>query len=191
MIDQRAKDACDNVNGHTSAVAKRYYLLKSREEDALQSQLIGNVIALPGSQEAALLPSRIQNGSLIASSISNPNNHPLSEAWLSKDWGTAHSCYGSNRSRATWDPAELNYIRHEVSTLQIAKGKGIVPALLQRIQEDENAIPIFLLRHIRDAGRLSHGYKQMLKMKEANSEYENNGTGDTYYLTSEEGLFEL
>jgi YHS domain-containing protein len=31
----------------------------------------------------------------------------------------------------------------------------------------------------------------MLKMKEANSEYENNGTGDTYYLSSEEGLFEI
>ena len=68
MIDQRAKDACDNVNGHTSAIAKRHYLLKCREEDALQSQLIAKVIALPGSQEAALLPSRILDGTLKASS---------------------------------------------------------------------------------------------------------------------------
>jgi hypothetical protein len=60
--------------------------------------------------------------------------------------------------------------------------------LLQRIQDDENAVPIFLLRHIKDAGRLSHGYKQMLKMKEAN--YDNNTNNDTYYLSSEE-LFEL
>jgi hypothetical protein len=55
--------------------------------------------------------------------------------------------------------------------------------LLQRIQDDENAVPIFLLRHIIDAGRLSHGYKQMLKMKEANE--------DTYYLSGEEEIFEL
>jgi hypothetical protein len=95
-------------------------------------------------------------------SISNPSNHPLSEAWLSKDWGTAHSCYGSNRSRATWDPAELDYIRKEVSTIE---SKGVVPALIQRIREDENAVPIFLLRHIINAGRLSHGYKQMLKLE--------------------------
>ena len=69
MIDKRAKDACDNVNGHTSTIAKKYYLLKSRHEDALQSQLIAKVIALPGSEGAAEIPSRILDGSLIASSI--------------------------------------------------------------------------------------------------------------------------
>jgi len=71
--------------------------------------------------------------------------------------------------------------------------KGVVPALLQRIREDENAVPIFLLRHIIDAGRLTHGYRQIIKMREANSaEYENNNTNnDTYSLSSEEELFEI
>jgi hypothetical protein len=71
--------------------------------------------------------------------------------------------------------------------------KGVVPALLQRIREDENAVPIFLLRHIIDAGRLTHGYRQIIKMREANSaEYEyNNTNNDTYSLSSEEELFEI
>ena len=68
MINQRAKDACDSVNGHTSAIAKRHYLLKCREDDAIQSQLIAEVIALPGSQGPADVPSRIINGTLKASS---------------------------------------------------------------------------------------------------------------------------
>ena len=30
-INQRAKDACDSVNGHTSAIARKHYLLKNRQ----------------------------------------------------------------------------------------------------------------------------------------------------------------
>lgn len=70
--------------------------------------MIGKVIALEGQgQGPAELPSRILDGSLKASSFTNTK---LSD-WNSKPWGTSHSEYESTKARATWDPAELDYIR--------------------------------------------------------------------------------
>jgi len=95
LITQRAKDACDNVNGHTSEIAKKHYLLKSRQvvvsthilfylydnpiiymtplhkEDTHQAQLISQVIALPGNSDTpTVLPARIRDGTLQGRSYS-------------------------------------------------------------------------------------------------------------------------
>jgi site-specific DNA-cytosine methylase len=128
LIDQGTKDACDNVNGHTSAIARKNYLLKSRQEDVFQSQLIAKEIALPGSEGAAEVPSRMLNGTPKVSSIT---------------------------VRATWDNAELKYIR-SINNLT-------VPEILRSIRADDKAIPIFLFRHIEDPGRLMHRYRMSQK----------------------------
>jgi hypothetical protein len=89
------------------------------------------VIALPGSSDTpAALPSRIRDGTLQARSYSFSSQvyyifitsyiayvylllicTQSEPDWRSKPWGTNHSCYGSYKCRATWDPEELDYIR--------------------------------------------------------------------------------
>jgi hypothetical protein len=138
-------------------------LLKSRQEDARQSQLIAKVIALPGSsQTPAALPTRIQNGSLKSATFSSGRMYTVPD-WRSKPWGTAHSCYGISTIRATWDTEELNYIASCASKIESRKSSGVVPEILRIIRSDPSAVPIFLLRHIEDAGRLTHGYRMSKK----------------------------
>jgi hypothetical protein len=112
-------------------------------------------------------------------SISTPSDHSL---WHSKSWGTSHSCYNSNTSRATWDPAELNYIRryyyyyyyyyyyfsiiiyyYYYYYYYFSINNLTVPEILRSIRADEKAIPIFLFRHIENPGRLTHGYRMSKK----------------------------
>lgn len=146
--------------------------MKSRQEDARQSQLIASVIALPGSsQTPAALPTRVQNGSLKAATFSSGRMFTVPD-WRSKPWGTAHSCYGINTTRATWDTEELGYTASCASKIDIRKNSGVVSEILKIIRSDPSAVPIFLLRHIEDAGRLTHGYRMSKKDAQVDDDME-------------------
>ena len=102
---QAAIDAVDQVNGHTSAVARKYYLKRDREDDAKRCIHIASTS--PGTHkenDGDRLPQRLQNGELIAPS-------PVSSVkWTKLPWGTAHPFYNKDTIRVGITEKELNYI---------------------------------------------------------------------------------
>ncbi len=88
-------------------------------------------------------------------------------------WGTRHPDFGKQdqndsiaQFRARWSDEEIQYIRTCCDELlaENPKFKSTIKAkCLQHIRSDPVAYPIFHFNHVRDSGRLCHGYNRAIQ----------------------------
>lgn len=166
-ITSKEKDSVDKVNGHSNEIAERHYLLRDMEENARHAIQVSEV--LRGSPSTPITD--IRRPSVFNNLTSNIPRSAASSVvsihdmqWKNKPWGNAR-CKSSTRSRRfPWIEEEMNIIGIELEKIAsrfpdnvIPKQTSIVPRLLLNIRASDEAVPYFLIEHLENNQRLSHG----------------------------------
>lgn len=137
------------INGHTSAVAKDYYIHKER----------GNDVTHARAAFSHLTPEQVD--------VTEPQPLPPAPTWSPApkptplNFGTAHPDYGSKSKRAQWTADEIKYIA-DFCTKKLEENpqcSTLVAQCRDRIMVDPDALPIFHVNHVLDSGRLRSGYR--------------------------------
>jgi hypothetical protein len=106
----------------------------------------------------------------------NPEPGPVHPSAI--EWGTRHPDFGKQdqnggpaQFRAKWTDDELHYIRkcsEQILTKNPQYKATIKAKCLQHIRSDPEAYPIFHYNHVRDSGRICHGYKRAFPLADMN-----------------------
>jgi hypothetical protein len=91
------------------------------------------------------------------------------EPLAAADWGSAHGSYGTDCKKAPWTDEEVRYVGNWCDQHPPAPNghsQNLVAMCLRHIRSDPVALSIFHQHHVLDNGRLRHGYRKYLKLKE-------------------------
>ena len=138
------QQAIHNVNGHTSATTKDYYLRRSRMEDAQHGVQAYHAMARS--------PTPL---------LADGTQHLL-------QWGTLHPCKDMKASRVAWTPFEKRYVvdwcRQAVEENPSIDHK-VVKMCLKHIKTNLDLVAKFHAHHTLDPSRLSYPWKEYKKLQ--------------------------
>jgi hypothetical protein len=139
-MSEADKAAISNVNGHSSATTKKYYIQQDMAGDVNRSRTAFNE-AWTGTEE-------------------------IDQA--QEVWGTEHPCKGKTGSRIKWSDAELDYLSNTIDwCLSVdPDSKTLMASCLKIIKERDNykTRPIFHDRHVLKSDRLRAGYDTLKRL---------------------------
>jgi hypothetical protein len=159
IISAGERESISYINGHTSSVAKMYYVERDRVKDVHNTRNFFSHIIHNG-------PSPVDLRNFDTAVELASMQWPTRSVYSYRDWGVIHPDYGKNTKRAVWTGAELDFIydwMNDRCVKNVERGHlRHVSALWHHITEGaglEKAVPIFHVNHILDATRLRHGYR--------------------------------
>ena len=151
------------INGHTSAVAKDYYIHKARGNDVIHAREAFSHLSAP------LAPvDNLQAAFDSASPKPLPPDRPVATtAWsqapkaAALQFGMAHPDFGTKGKRARWTEEEVSYIGSWCANKMRENPHctTLVAQCREHILTDPFALPIFHSIHVLDSGRLRTGYR--------------------------------
>jgi hypothetical protein len=183
-ITPQARAAVCGINGHTSQVARNYYVREDRVEevntarDALGPAMFNTDINVfgPVSSLSAGLPTRCgdESDSSDEEEGRKGSEHrrrslkcatekwPKRDTLQAADWGKDHPDYNKQLVKFSWSDPEIthivNWCEAKVAENPAAKAM-IVSKCLKALQQDPEALKIFHVNHVLDSARLRAGYR--------------------------------
>jgi hypothetical protein len=184
-ISSQERAAVHNINGHTSQVAKDYYVFKDRNKEVHQARnAFKSMVPAPETPAEHEDNFSIEGIDVFDFDVewqepvpvpvhSIPSVNIPSHTWPQADnaavtdWGTGRADYCTSKTdkKAVWTQQEVNYVgRWCDSTLnKNPHMRNVVAKCLAHIRRDEKARPIFHPLHVFDSARLRNGYRTWLK----------------------------
>lgn len=180
-ITAQERAAVSNINGHSGAVTKDYYIMEDRVSDvhhasrAFESTVNRSSANSPGKDAAsgeqllADVNSPTAKPALLSPQKAfNPLTGPVVGAarrgLVPLEWGSAHPTPAHNVRRATWTNDEIEYVGVWCRDFQLLHGEvqTVVSKCWDHLMRDRPpaAVAIFHPLHVLDSTRLRHGYRQ-------------------------------
>ncbi len=148
IITETEREAIRNVNGHSPAVCKDFYLKMDRNADSAHARnCLGTIYASIGE-------------TYNANALNPMESWEISDELAYAPWGTKHPSFEKQtpkNMRVPWSDAEIRYIENWIKKEKILGGNRVAKCL-RAIKADENAIPIFHANHTLNSGRLRTGF---------------------------------
>jgi hypothetical protein len=145
-----------NINGHSHATAKQFYIKSSRIADVSNAKAVFDQL-LPGRDAAqenvAMSPAKRAKLSEI---IRQDEEEQLGVAP-----GSAHPHFGSPLKRVPWSSAEINYVGKWCESHK--ECSNVVANCLKAIRNDQQVLALFHPIHVEDSGRLRYGLDEFKK----------------------------
>jgi hypothetical protein len=157
VITQADRESISNINGHSSRIARMYYVERDRVKDVCNTRnLFRHIVATEDNAPDSCF-NAVEFGGV---------EWPKQAIHDYCNWGVQHPDYTKNTKRAKWSRAELEYICDWMKGRLLTKVKHgnlqTVSALwyyITRGPGKEQAQLIFHSNHILDSARLRHGYR--------------------------------
>lgn len=157
IISLADRESVSHINGHTSQIARTYYVERDRVRDIFNTRnLFRHIVEADGDVKNDFVQA-VEFGGV---------EWPISSHFEYCDWGTNHPDYNKPSKRAIWSAAELQYISDWMSNrllTKVSRGKlQTVSALWKYITQGPgkaSAQPIFHRHHVLNSTRLRHGYR--------------------------------
>lgn len=182
-ITQQEMQSVQAINGHSSQVTEDYYIQEDRAQDVSHARTAFQRCVGQHQQPAPYLEDAVDEQApasvaatpappvdpAAATPVSRFSTWAVTEPLAAADWGTAHCSYGVACKKAPWSDEEVWYIGNWCDQHPPAPGgqsQNLVAMCLRHIKTDPVALSIFHEHHVLDNGRLRHGYRKYLKMKE-------------------------
>jgi hypothetical protein len=144
VITKEERAAVSNLNGHSSAITKNYYVLQSRTQDV---------------QHAMRAFEKAREENLPAQEDNSLRSYKI-------NWGTNHPQYSINDPSAhiKWSEDEIAYISAFVERTT-EMDKSICMRLLRQVKSDPGAIEIFHVNHVTDTQKIRNGYEAYMRVQ--------------------------
>jgi hypothetical protein len=185
-ITQQEMHSVQAINGHSSQVTEDYYIQEDRAQDVSHARTAFQRCV---GQQQQPVPYLEQSPAPVTPPPVQPMNAPVAlpaalpaaplaaqfptwaaaEPLAAADWGSAHPSYGVACKKAVWSDEEVRYIGNWCDQHPPAPGgqfQNLVAMCLRHIKTDPVALAIFHEHHVLDNGRLRHGYRKYLQMRE-------------------------
>jgi hypothetical protein len=157
VISQADRESISNINGHSSRIARMYYVERDRVKDISNTRNLFRYIVATDEDAPDHCYNAVEFGGV---------EWPKQTFHEYCNWGVHHPDYNKNTKRATWSRAELEYISDWIRERLVTKVQQgnlqTVSALWHYITRGpgkEQAQLIFHSNHILDSARLRHGYR--------------------------------
>ena len=135
-INQVQRTAISNVNGHSSAITKRYYVKKNRRQDAKDATYAFNMLDAnydPCSNTKKRKENDIENSNLVpADSLHTPE-------FVTTFKQTPQS-FTATAERVKWGEAEINFATTPFSNQYVDKASALEPVIPKRVKWSEAEI---------------------------------------------------
>ncbi len=191
-ITDTQRTAVQNINGHSSATTKAYYLLENRTDDVLCSRgaLVDELDAFMdelaadlsddelGIQRPLPLPlplspppfSQLPTTPTTASTTAPVSERSRTVPSIYMEWGTEHPDYKvDGKGTAVWTDKEKIFLWEWCTNYRATypEVKTVVAKCLNHIRTNPIAVRIFHRNHILNSSRLRNGLRQFEKEREA------------------------
>ena len=186
-ITEQEMHSVQAINGHSSQVTADYYIQEDRAQNVAQARTaFERCVVQP--EQASTHPEQQAPASVVPvlpaarpppqMTLSPPgaavqpvhfNPWAQTEPLAAANWGSAHGSYGTDCKKAPWTVEEVRYVGNWCDQHPPAPNghsQNLVAMCLRHIRSDPVALTIFHEHHVLDNGRLRHGYRKYLKMKE-------------------------
>ena len=182
MITSEEREAISGLNGHSSAITKKYYVFLDRGSEISQAQALFSLPALsstdspflpstcPPQQPAStndidalstdLLPLPLQLEAIA------PPGWAMREDLRHKQWGASHPCQAVNPKKVVWSDEELNYLRQwledQMRLFPDLEHNTACWRALEHINNCPQARAVFHRNHVLTTGRLRSGFDNLM-----------------------------
>ena len=183
MITSEERDAISGLNGHSSAITKKYYVFLDRGSEISQAQAL---FALPtlSSTDSPFSPPTCPPRQPPASTndVDAPSIDPLPlplqvetpfptgwtmrEDLRHKQWGASHPCQAANPKKVVWSDGELDYLRQwledQMQFFPDLEQNTACWRALEHINNCPQARSVFHRNHVLSTGRLRSGFDNLM-----------------------------
>ena len=188
LITSEQREAVSGLNGHSSAITKKYYVYLDRGSEISRAQALFELSSLPSASSPSLLlppagglaagpdvtasvdplpvplPLPLPTGAANVAEV--PLQWTMREELKHKEWGTAHPCQAVNPKKVVWSDDELNYLRRwledQMRLFPDREQNTACWRALEDIMSCPEARAVFHRNHILSTGRLRSGFDHLM-----------------------------